>query len=173
MLFLHILVKHTFAAQPIQICFLIRTVNNTYITWSLMTESQITGKLFNSLSMLTTKKNIQTLYYCPLSWRHHQMETFSTLLALCAGTSSVTCEFHTQRPVMLSFDVFLDLRLNKHSWGWWFETSSGSLWHHCYVMEIPWWPVNFSHKGAVIWKAFTCHDIIMNVFVKQPIRWED
>ena len=37
----------------------------------------------------------------------------SALLALCAGNSQVTGEFPTQRPVMRSFDVFFDLRLNK------------------------------------------------------------
>ena len=40
-----------------------------------------------------------------------------------------------QRPVTPSFDVFFDLRLNKHlngqSWGWWFETLSRPLWRHC------------------------------------------
>ena len=41
------------------------------------------------------------------------MEIFSALLALCAGNSPVTGEFHAQRPVMRSFDVFFDLRLNK------------------------------------------------------------
>ena len=41
------------------------------------------------------------------------METFSTLLALCAGNSVVTGEFPSQRPVTQSFDVFFDLRLNK------------------------------------------------------------
>ena len=41
------------------------------------------------------------------------METFSALLALCAGNSPVTGEFPSQRPVMRSFDVFFDLRLNK------------------------------------------------------------
>ena len=44
-------------------------------------------------------------------------------------------EFHTQRPVTRSFDVFFDLRLNKRlnkqQWGWWFETPSWSLWRHC------------------------------------------
>ena len=39
-----------------------------------------------------------------------------------------------QRPVTRSFDVFFDLcpnkQLSKHSWGWWFETPSGSLWRH-------------------------------------------
>ena len=63
------------------------------------------------------------------------METFSALLALCAGYSPVTGEFHSQRPVTQSFDVFFDLRLDKHlnkqSWGWLFETPSCSLWRHC------------------------------------------
>ena len=35
------------------------------------------------------------------------METFSTLLALCAGNSPVTGEFPTQRPVTRSFDISL------------------------------------------------------------------
>ena len=35
------------------------------------------------------------------------METLSALLALCAGNSSVTGEFPTQRPVTGSFDAFL------------------------------------------------------------------
>ena len=37
------------------------------------------------------------------SWWRHQMETFSTLLAICVGNSLVTGEFPTQRPVMFSF----------------------------------------------------------------------
>ena len=37
----------------------------------------------------------------------------SALLAICAGNSPVTGEFPTQRPVTRSFDVFVDLRLNK------------------------------------------------------------
>ena len=40
------------------------------------------------------------------SWWSHQMETFSALLALCAGNSSVTCEFPSQRAMTRSFDVF-------------------------------------------------------------------
>ena len=62
------------------------------------------------------------------------METFSALLALCAGNSPVTGEFPTQRPVTRSFDVFFDLglneRLSKQPWGWWFETLSLPLWRH-------------------------------------------
>ena len=45
-------------------------------------------------------------------WRH-QMETFASLLAICAGNMPVPGEFSTQRPVTRSFDVFFDLRLNK------------------------------------------------------------
>ena len=53
-----------------------------------------------------------------------------------AGNSPVTpatCEFPSQRPVMRSFDVFYDLRVNrlsKQSRRRWFETASRSLWLH-------------------------------------------
>ena len=73
---------------------------------------------------------------CPvITWWRHQMETFSALLALCVGNSPVNGEFPSQRQVTRSFDVFFDLCLNKRfskrSWGWWFETQSDSLWRHC------------------------------------------
>ena len=71
------------------------------------------------------------------SWWRHQMETFSALLALCAGNSPVIGEFPLQRPVTGSFDVFFDLHLNKclskQSWGLWSETPSSPLWRHCKV----------------------------------------
>ena len=51
--------------------------------------------------------------FCPSSWWHHQMETFSALLALCAGNSLVTGEFPSQRPVMGILGDFFDLHLNK------------------------------------------------------------
>ena len=61
------------------------------------------------------------------------METFSAFWAFCAGNSPVTSEFPTQRPVTRSLGVFFDLplnkRLSKQSWGWWFETPSRPLWH--------------------------------------------
>ena len=73
------------------------------------------------------------------SWLGHQMETFSALQAICAWTSPVPGEFPAQRPVTRSFDVFFDLRLNKRlskqSWGWWFETLSCPLWRHCNVVN--------------------------------------
>ena len=49
-------------------------------------------------------------------------------------------EFPTQRPVTRSFDVLFDLslnkRLSKQSWGWWFETQSCPLWRHCNVAML-------------------------------------
>ena len=83
------------------------------------------------------------------------METFSALLTLCAVNSPVPGEFPAQRPVTRSFHVSFDLRLNKRlskqSWGWWFETLSRSLWHHrngkhfheneypCLTVLMKWW----------------------------------
>ena len=61
-------------------------------------------------------------------WWCRKMETFSVLLAICAGNLSV---------IGGSFDAFFDLRLNKRlskqSWGWWSQTPSRSLWRHCNV----------------------------------------
>ena len=72
--------------------------------------------------------------HASFTWWRHQMETFSALLAICAGNSPVSGEFPAQRPVTRSFDVFFDVRLikrlSKHSRGWWFETPSHPLWRH-------------------------------------------
>ena len=80
--------------------------------------------------------------YMLVTWWRHRTETFSVLLAICAGNSPVTGEFPTQRPVTRSFDIFFDLCLNKplskQSWGWWFETPSRSLWRHCNDSRCRW-----------------------------------
>ena len=56
------------------------------------------------------------------------MKTFSALLAICAGNSPVPGEIPAQRLVTESFDVFFDLRMNKRlskqSWGWWLRRYS-------------------------------------------------
>ena len=73
-------------------------------------------------------------------WWRHQVETFSAILALCAGNSPVTGEFPSQSPVTRYFDVFFHLCLNKRlsrqSWGWWFDTPSRVLWRHCNVSVV-------------------------------------
>ena len=75
-------------------------------------------------------------YFCTIGpYRRHQMETFSALPALCVWNSPVPGEFHAQGPMTRSYDVFFDLRLNKRlgkqSWGWQSETSSRPFWRHC------------------------------------------
>ena len=81
-----------------------------------------------------------------ISWWRHQMETFSALLAICAGNSPVSGEFPAQRPVTRSFDVFFDVRLikrlSKHSRGWWFGTLSHPLWRHRKYTSKKLWNVN-------------------------------
>ena len=74
------------------------------------------------------------------SWWRQQVETFPALLAICERNSSVPGEFPAERPVTWNFDVFFELRLNKRlskqSWGWWFETLSRPLWRHCNVVKL-------------------------------------
>ena len=60
---------------------------------------------------------------------------------ICAVISTVAGEFPSQRPVTRSYGVFFDLRLNKRlskqTWGWWFETQSLPLWRHCNDLGWP------------------------------------
>ena len=85
------------------------------------------------------------------------METFSALLALCAGNSPVTGEFSAQRPVTWSFDVFFDLHLNKRSSkqsrGWWSETPPRSSWRQC---------IGWSLSRLLLW---------MNTFPDSNVGW--
>ena len=96
----------------------------------------ITRSIFSRIFTMDTPLLACEREVCSVfSWWRHQIETFSALLAVCAGNSPVTGEFPAQRPVTRSFVVFFDLHLNTRlstqSWGWWFETPSRPLWHHC------------------------------------------
>ena len=88
-------------------------------------------------------------------WWRHQMETFSALLAICAGNSPVPGEFPAHRPVTRSFHVFFDLRLNKplskQSWGGWFEALSRSLWRHRNVYLRLWqWAQSIQYMPGIM-----------------------
>ena len=89
--------------------------------------------------------HVLNTYVFPIWWRH-QMETFSAWLVICAGNSPVSGEFPVHRPVTRSFDVFFDLRLNKRlskqSWGWRFETLSSPLGRQCN---------DFIHYSTLMW----------------------
>ena len=83
-----------------------------------------------------------------VTWWRHQMETFSAILALCAGNSPVTGEFPHKSDTELWY-LCLNKPLGKQSWGWWFETPSRSLWHHC--------------NDSILW------DVIIYTFPEYPL----
>ena len=61
------------------------------------------------------------------------METFSVLLAICAGNSPVPGEVSTQRPVRQSFDVCFDLRLKNDREN---NGEAGDLRRHCTHYDV-------------------------------------
>ena len=83
----------------------------------------------------------RVFYRCAFHWlmmTSSNGNIFRVTGPLC-GEFTGPGEFHTQRPVTRSIDVFFDLRLykrlSKQPWGWWFETLSWSLWRHCNVQR--------------------------------------
>ena len=77
------------------------------------------------------------------------METVSALLAICAGNSPVPGEYPTQRPMTRNFDLRLNKRLSKQSWGWRFETPLRLLWRHrngIIILRSALWKQKCAHK---------------------------
>ena len=95
---------------------------------------------YADINSIPCVRNKIVFFSASRTWWRHQMETFSALLAICAGKSPVPSEFPAQRPVTGSFDAFFDLHLNKRlskqSWGWWFETLLRPLWRHSNELAI-------------------------------------
>ena len=109
---------------------------NNYILPYMKFDSKTHKYCTKGISFKTWFHNNFTSYmYNVYTIAHDDVIKMEALLALCAVNSPITGEFPSQRSVMRSFDVFFDLcldkRLSKQSWGWWFETSSSSLWRHC------------------------------------------
>ena len=69
-----------------------------------------------------------------------KLKHFPRYLPFVRGIHRSRCP--SQRPVTRSFDIIFGLHLNKllskQSWGWWFETRSGSLWRHCNEYSLSW-----------------------------------
>ena len=108
--------------------------------------------------------------FCAKSMMTSSNGNISALLAICAGNSLVPGEFPAQRPVAGSFDVFFDLRLdkrlNKQSWGWWFETPSWSLWRHCndeLYLQLGYIAVAYIAEEHYIREFFTDNDVTKNI----------
>ena len=110
-------------------------ITSTYTTMSTpLSLTVLRGGWNGYVGHIHTRPACKIFFIIYFTWWRHQMETFSALLAICAGNSPVPGEFPTQRPVTRSFDDFFDLRLNKRlskQWrGWWFETLSRPLWSY-------------------------------------------
>ena len=90
----------------------------------------------NSVNLKMTMKRV-SMSKC-ISWWRHQMETFSVLLALCAGTGEFPSRGQWRGALMFSLIGALNKRLSKRSWGWLFATPLRSLWRNffCYPLRM-------------------------------------
>ena len=96
-------------------------------------------------------------------WWRHQMETFSAILAICAGNSPVTGESpHKGHAVTRSFDGFFDLRLNKN--GGVNNREAGDLRRHCthndvtaMILGVTNWTQSAGSywQGCLVWSHVT------------------
>ena len=85
-------------------------VSSTAIREPLLVEMQTDHILFcfnRQQSLVLLKAYIGASLDPVISWWRHQMETFSALLAICAGNSPVSGEFPAQRPVTQASDAEL------------------------------------------------------------------
>ena len=121
------------------------------------------------------RQHMGTSWHGNASWWRNQMETFSALLAICAGNSPVPGEFPAQRPVTRSFDVFFDLhpnkRLSKQWWGWWFETPSSPLWRHRNVSALL--TICFHSQKTSMWNFGVYHYHILFLNKQSSCWWFD
>ena len=59
------------------------------------------------------------------------------------------------------FDMRLNKRLSKQSWGWWFETPSFPLWRQCNgIMKKPVWQFICTVIDATLWKKNAFHNCL-------------
>ena len=124
--------------------------------WSLGMDKQFQFTLYNGCGYLSilglklypdSKRGPEILHrwYCAGSTRTDLFMMTSSNRSIFRVTGPLCGEFTgprwipPQRPVTRSFDVFFDLRLNKRlskqSWGWWLETPPRPLRRHCNVHE--------------------------------------
>ena len=121
----------------------------TQVIWEL-TMSLISWDHFMWPEMTDTK---ETVFMCSsIKMTSSNGYSFRVTGHLCG-------EFPAQRPVTRRFDIFFDMclnkRLRKQSWGWWFETLSRQLWRHwmLFVHEIWYQQILLFHMRCL---AFDC-----------------
>ena len=106
-----------------------------------------------------------------VSWRH-KIKTFSRYWPFARGIHQ------RRRPVTRSFDVFFDLclniRLSKQSWGWWFETPSRILWRHSLALRRRRFCVQSQPSLFVFYMShWNAHGffIVFAVVISSPHKW--
>ena len=101
------------------------------------------------------------------------METFSALLALCAGNSTVTGEFRSQRPVTWSFDVFIICAWTN---GWVYNRDVGDLRRHRahYDVTVIWHPPS-DHQEHIsnrfLFRHLNLSPANIGHFFQAPMYW--
>ena len=113
------------------------TVTANSVVLFLITELTVTRLTFAVSSMSSSPP------FVPYT-THHMMTSsngniFHVTGHLCGEFTGPRWIPH-KKPVTRSFGVFFDLRrnnrLNKQSWGWWFETLLCPLWRQCNDWEV-------------------------------------
>ena len=109
-----------------------------FFFFCISTETEMVGLIVHTC---VTPNLILTVYLDQnVSWWRHRMGTFLRNWPFVRGIHrSPVNSLHKGQ---WSFDVFFDLRMNKRlskqSWGWWFEMPSHPLWRHCNVLNTSW-----------------------------------
>ena len=120
--------------------------------WSILDNTQFTITDENSFSNKMILSNLTSVMLPPPWFDVFMMTSSNGNIVRVTGHLWGEFTVHRwiprtkQRPVTRSFDVFFDLRLNKRlskqSWGWWFDTPSRSLWRHCNIpLCLKHWPL--------------------------------
>ena len=95
----------------------INTTNLVYIWWDVVHSSSLPVPFLHGFMMSSSNANI-----------------FRVTDQLCKEFTSPRWIPHTKASdveLWCFFDLRLNKRLSEQSWGWWFETLSCPLWHHC------------------------------------------
>ena len=101
------------------------------VNWILRNKTQWKLDTNNNFHIMVALDRDQII----CTWWRHQMETFSPLLAICAGIhrSPVNSPHKGQWRRALMFSLICAWMINglsEQSWSWWFETPSRPLWRH-------------------------------------------
>ena len=103
------------------------------------------------------------------------METFSALLAICAGNPPVTGGLPSQRPVTRSFDVFFFLSAPGQN-GWANNRAVDDMKRHRAHYDVTVMlatPVRLNGNQATVLKIFLVHQRFQVTFYRSDVNFQD